>query len=167
MPSKILKVLDHRHKKTLYVTHVERVTIIRDTTYGCLLRFGHQSDPTASIGVHNALYMKRAVQELAEEPLAFIKLDYVQEATEGYRKRMYINVANILAVRETPILEGEVTSPGTTIHILGRHDEVLVRADVQTVMPQIRRALDRLDQDNDTALCCDQPADDDAGGDDN
>ena len=158
----IMKVLDALGA-TRYIFHPERVHEIRDAIVtkndrkkevGVQVWFSSESHvPIAFVGV-NARQVKRDIQANLDVSIGFLKVDF---ETPGIEKaRRYINVESILEVKPTGGAEK------TTRAVIDRQETdqqrnfyVHIDAEPFDVAYQIRRVLQRLDQDQ--TLCCDKP----------
>ena len=158
----IMKVLD-AIGTTRYIFHPERVHEIRDAMVmnkdrkkeaGVQVWFSSESHvPIHFIGA-NARQVKRDIQANLDVSIGFLKVDF---ETPGIEKaRRYVNVESILEVRPTEV------DPKKTWAVIDRQETDLQRnfyvnidAEPFDVAYQIRRVLQRLDQDQ--TLCCDTP----------
>ena len=152
----IMKILD-AVGHTRYIFHPERVHEIRDAMVskdgkkevGVQVWFSTRNHEAALFVGANARQVKRDIQANLDVPIGFLKVDF--EAPGIEKARRYINVDGILEVGPG----GE----GTTNVVVDRQETdqqrafyVNIDAEPFDVAYQIRRVLQRLDQDQ--TLCC-------------
>ena len=149
----IMKVVDaHNANKgnTVYILYPEKIFEIHDIKKGCLLRFGQAfGGDYVEIENFSARQVKRSIQEKVEQPVGYLKTEYTHEEHKGNR---YILVDRISAI----------LSQGTTIHnnetvdvcsiVIEGSRTVKIYHPAHEVAYQVRRVMDRLDQD--AEICC-------------
>ena len=162
----IMKVNDF--DGTHYVPHPHRVVEIHDAfvnepvtgkqVAGCSVVLGHHT--LINVAGQSALKMKRSIQENTEQDIGFLKLEFsTTKIPKGLR---FVNLDHVIELRvKNP---QQPTTFGTALvldsdQIGDPHDfddySVHLTGDYRVVALQMRRVINRLDQDE--SLCCAAP----------
>ena len=144
----IMKFVNSSTKQTMYVLYPENIYEIHDTAEGCWI--GYSDDGEAYIDGFTARQVKRSIQEKLDQPLRYLKTEFTYAGHKGTR---YFNVAKISAVISHGVVDRnnekiEVCS----IRLHSTPHEYKVDHPAHEVAYQIRRVMDKLDQDEE--ICC-------------
>ena len=161
----IMKV--HDTLGTHYVPHPHRVVEIYDATVtapvtgkqvaGCSVVLGHHT--VLTVAGQSALKMKRSIQENTEQDIGFLKLDF--STTKFPKGLRFVNLDHVL---ELSVKDPSKPEAGGLLvldldQVQDPHDyfdhTVGVTGDYRVAALQMRRVLNRLDQDE--TLCCSAP----------
>ena len=170
----------HFANTTHYIAHPERVVQIYDAQFynpttekhetGCRVKFQVREKSLPVSGV-SARQIKRSIQQNTDVKIGFLKLDFSSDIVKG---NMYVNVDHVAALRVehsvTPrvaiVLDDHLTYDENAIRL--KDDEIVIDPQSdnswEQVALQLRRVLNRLDQDEE--LCCNAPPDADAEAED-
>ena len=157
----------HDNYGTHYVPHPHRVVMIYDGKVwdpsmnkfvpGVSMQMGfhHQGISVQNIA---ALKLKREVQENTEQDIGFLKLNMTRgDVSVG---NMYVNLDHVFELRveeQRAVLVMGISPDGGAEHLIYVDDPLQVAL-------QMRRVLNRLDQDEE--LCCNAPPDAEAEAED-
>ena len=140
----VLKLVD-RYKGTVYLFQPEQIASINDYADGTT-GVQHGNGYFYAEGV-SARGLKREIQKNADHPIAYVKL-------ESERGKMYINARYVNSVAPSAFrvkVDGKIVNVNGSFIRFGEHGDTYVAAHETPfeVAQQVRRALLRLDQDED------------------
>ena len=167
----IMKIFD-KNDHTVYVPNPHQVVQIYDTTYpdthfeaekdarlpGCIMQMTSQPG-LGSIPILNfsARQIKRTIQEKVDGGIGFLKMffnsNYISKGTR------YVNLEHVAFLRHKEgtkpyiLLDNDQWENNQTFH------RIILEDDPLTIALQMRRVINRLDQDEE--LCCAAPPEED------
>ena len=139
----IMKLVDlDNNNRTHYILRPEEIYQIHDSAKGCVASYSYGG--RVHIAGFTARQLKRSIQDqLDEHSLGYLKTAFEHQGHKGTR---YLNVNHILSVMDIGNNRSKIL-----IHI-GQVVKIEVEHSAQSAAYQIRRVLNRQDQDEE--ICC-------------
>ena len=145
---KFLDSISHNKGQTHYLFHPERIVSIHDTATGC--RLIYEDFGRGEIEGFSARQIKRSIQEQVDEPMGFLKTEYVWKGHTGVH---YFNVQRVLSIISVkPEIVNNKEQARCHMLLDYSNGAYTILHPAQDVAYQIKRVLKRLDQDQE--LCC-------------